>query len=487
MRNARPTASKRQRDERGLLYRWLVQAAERGSDRAIVYRDTYLSWHGLLHRVDRRASELAAMDIRAGDWVGLMLGNVPDLVILSLAAARLGATVVPLDPTLGSRDLHPILSAAPLRALITRPRGGESAPASALPDRSRREIVPEARRRLQGTLLGCAIYPRRGAQTDSRMEAVIFTSGSAGEPKGVARTADILAATTDTVRAHLDLGSRDRILAAVPLFHGYGFDLGLALALRCGATLILEDEFNAKRMHKALREQGATFCPGIPTMYESLAMQSGARPRSGSARFLCAGAPLEAGLAERFHRRWGARLLSCYHTTEAGPISIDQRGLNPASVGKPLDGIEVRVGNGKAEGPIWVRGPAIAPVLVGKRSAPGRIPVGGLDAAGWLRTGDVGRLDRLGRLYLGGREDDLVKVDGRRVALGEVEACIEAFPKVAAARAFVVSDPLTGAVVIAKVVPSGDCAPEEIIDHCARNLASYKVPRRVRFVKELSL
>src|SRR6476469_7605085 len=117
-----------------LLYEWLsTVSTERGSGKALVYRDTYLSWRGLLHRVDRRAQELHAMGIAPGTWVGLMLGNVPDFVILSLALSKIGAVVVPLDPTTGNRELEMVLEAAPLRALITRPRGGETGQPSAGP------------------------------------------------------------------------------------------------------------------------------------------------------------------------------------------------------------------------------------------------------------------------------------------------------------------------------------------------------------------
>src|SRR6185369_6434771 len=98
---------------------------------ALVYRDTYLSWRGLLHRVERRAQEFASMSIGEGHWVGLMLGNVPDFAILALALSKIGATVVPLDPTTGGRDLSLIMDHAPLRGLITRPRGGVEASALA--------------------------------------------------------------------------------------------------------------------------------------------------------------------------------------------------------------------------------------------------------------------------------------------------------------------------------------------------------------------
>src|SRR5947199_7617170 len=116
------------------LYDWLSSvASNQSSGKALVYRDTYLSWRGLLHRVDRRAQELHALGIGAGSWVGLMLGNVPDFVILALALSKIEAVVVPLDPTTGNRELEMVLEAAPLRALITRPRGGEAGQTAAGP------------------------------------------------------------------------------------------------------------------------------------------------------------------------------------------------------------------------------------------------------------------------------------------------------------------------------------------------------------------
>src|ERR1700690_2601157 len=184
-----------------LLYQWLTTvASDRGSEKALVYRDTYLSWRGLLHRVDRRAQELHSMGIGPGAWVGLMLGNVPDFVILTLALSKIDAVVVPLDPTTGNRELEMVLEAAPLRALITRPRGGEGGPASAglpyyaspaaarPPAAPPTKFVPESRRRLQGTLLTCGLYKRASlanlADGPGSPDVVQLTASIGGDPNG---------------------------------------------------------------------------------------------------------------------------------------------------------------------------------------------------------------------------------------------------------------------------------------------------------------
>src|SRR5947209_3155047 len=128
--------------EEFVLHKWLIEATRtRGSAKALVYRDTYLSWRGLQHRVERRVQEFGAMGISKGHWVGLMLGNVPDFAILTLALSKVGATVVPLDPTTGARDLSLILEHAPLRALITRPRGGVETQQQPTPEEKNRESL----------------------------------------------------------------------------------------------------------------------------------------------------------------------------------------------------------------------------------------------------------------------------------------------------------------------------------------------------------
>jgi len=490
-----------------LLFKWLTEAArQRGSAKALVYRDTYLSWRGLSHRVDRRVQEFRAMGISEGHWVGLMLGNVPDFAILALALSRLGATVVPLDPTTGGRDLSLVMDHAPLRGLITRPRGGvEAGQASAgggaavappaAPSRGQEGL--ESRRRLQGTLLTCSIY-KRTAKSPGDAAVVLFTNDSSGDPKGVLRTDSNLEHGAVLAAKALDVTPEDRILTTVPLYHAYGFDLGLVLALRFGATLYLEDEVAPKRIVKLLRDQEIDFLPGTPGLYAGLAKLPTAKPlKIKRARYFSAGSALPESTAEAFRERWSVRILPMYHTTETGTVACDKKPTVEGSVGKAIEGVEVRVGDGKRPageaGPVWVRSKAIAREVVGP-SAPlyargkkdaGAVPVGGFDAQGWLRTGDVGHLDKGGRIFLTGREDQLVKVDGKRVALGEVEGCLESFAKVKAAKARVITDPLGGPMVVAKVVALSKCLAEEIIDHCAKNLAPYKVPRRIEFCEEL--
>jgi long-chain acyl-CoA synthetase len=280
----------------------------------------------------------------------------------------------------------------------------------------------------------------------------------------------------------------------VPLFQAYGFDLGLALALRYGATLYLEDEVAPKRVVKLLREQEIDLLPGTPALYAGLAKLPTAKAlRIKRARYLSGGSHLPEATAEAFKNRWGVRIIPVYHTTEASLIAVDRKGGTPDTVGKVIDGVEVKLGEAKSGdekdkgAPLWVRGKAVSKQFVGTplRRLGGETPVGSSDAQGWLRTGDTANIDKAGRIFLVGREDQLVKVDGKRVALGEVEGCLESFPKVQRAQVIVVTDPLGGPIIVANVVAIGKCGAEEVIDHCAKNLAPYKVPRRIVFCESL--
>ena len=496
-----------------LLYDWLKKSAKaQGNNKAVVYRDNYLSWRGLLHRVDRRAQEFKAMGIRPGAWAGLMLGNVPDFVILALALSKLKATIVPIDPTTGSRELELILAAAPLRALVTRPRGSEgsiTATGSTAPPVVRgrgvrapspqpevnTDDVPEIRRRLQGTLLTCSVFKRPNPSFGAEPVSVMFTADSLGDPKGVLRTSENMISTVDNIVEALDINNETRILTAVPLFHAYGWDLGLLPVLRTGATMYLEEEISARRVAKLLREHSIDLLPGTPTMYAELSRLPTAKLlKIKGARYLSGEARLDTEVADTFYSKYGIRLISCYHTTEAGAIAIDRAAKTPKSVGKPIEGMQVKLTTGAGtkvtglkEGLLWVKARSLTPLAIGPYTdsatprKKGIVAIGETDKGGWYRTGDIAKHDRAGRLFLTRREDDVVKVEGKRVALGEVEGCLESFPKVKAAQAMVVIDPQTGAMVVAKVVAKSKCQAEEIIDHCARNLAPYKVPRRIEF------
>jgi acyl-coenzyme A synthetase/AMP-(fatty) acid ligase len=323
-------------------------------------------------------------------------------------------------------------------------------------------------------------------------EVALFTLDAGGDPKAVLRAAAQLHGIARSLGDTLGLNEESRVLCAAPLHDSQGFDFGLLAALPHGATLFLDDGTAGPRMAKLLVDHRISLYTSTPRDYAALARVSSTYSLEGQpTRFVCSGPPVPEVVARAFHRRFGRPLHSCYQSCEAGPVAIDLPGEDSASVGKPFANVELRIiptegdpGGNNESGAILVRSPSIAPrCLPDLPSRKGEIPIGRTSPDGWLRTGDRGSLDSQGRLYLHDREDDLVKVDRRRVALGEVESCLERVDTVRAALARVEYDDTGSSRIVVTVTPGGRCRPKLLIDHCAKQLAPYKVPSHIEIAE----
>jgi long-chain acyl-CoA synthetase len=487
-----------------LLFEWLENAVQSrsaagGSGHAVIYHDTYLSWRGLLHRVERRARELAAMGIQAGDWVGLMLGNDPEFVVLALALSKLDAVIVPIDPTTSGRDLDMTLEATPLRAIVTRPNAIDplATPSGTLRLGSLQHpprLSAESRHRISGTLLTCALYPwnRPLLEGTEKPAVVLFTMDSGGDPKAVIRGSAQCRGIASTLGEAFALGPNSRILGAAALYDCQGFDFGLLAALPHGATLYLDDGTAGPRLAKTLGDQAIDLYAATPRDFAALARVTHAKAlHERPARLICSGVPLPASVARACQQRFGVPVLSCYHSCETGPAAVDFEGLAPESVGAPLPGVEIRIASSDGAalamgttGNIWVRGAGVATTFLPALPMRGRrIAVGRGLVDGWLRTGDVGHFDRANRLHLSHREDDIVMVDRKPVALGEIESCLESLAHVKAAQAHVEYDDAGSTHIVVRITPGGHCKTSAMLDHCAKRLAPHKVPRRIEIVE----
>jgi acyl-CoA synthetase (AMP-forming)/AMP-acid ligase II len=234
------------------------------------------------------------------------------------------------------------------------------------------EAGAEVRRRLQGTLLTCSVYKHNQLDLDVDPLAILFTSDSLGDPKAVLRSEKNTIAAVDQAIAALDLDADSRLLVAVPLFHAYGWDLGLLPTLRLGATMYLEEELSARRIGKLIREHKidvlARHAADVRRPQPPADRQEarGRQPALPGRRLR-----LDQLVADDFATKYGIKLLSCYHSTEASTIALDDTGKSPTSVGKPLAGVDVRVTgpDGKPvvgkEGLVWVRSKALSPHALG--------------------------------------------------------------------------------------------------------------------------
>ena len=430
---------------------------------------------------DRLTAVFLEAGVREGGVAGLALGNSPTFPAAFLALCRLNATVALLPPQYGRSELKAIADGIGLSSIVVEaeagPRVAAAMPiASATASDGLRVLVPASTEEVSAT---------------SEDEALLkFSSGSTAEPKGIALTADNVLAEAENVTTTLDLGRGDRILSGVPLFHSYGFDLGVLPTLYSGATLLLEDSFVPRRTMRRLAYRVAAFL-GVPAQYRAfLATRIDKTPDLSAVRWLLScTAPLAPEVVTEFLGRFGAPICQHYGSSETGAVTThlpSEVGSRPDSVGRPMSGVEVSVIEGGqpvtpgSEGDVVVESKAVAQrYALGAPSGPSPL----MDGA--FRTGDIGRMDSDGFLTLVGRRDAMINVGGLKVSPAEVSATLERHVAVSEAAVLGLPDGRSEEVVYAVVALSEPVGEQELIEFCREALAEHKVPRRIEIRDEL--
>jgi long-chain acyl-CoA synthetase len=460
---------------------------------ALVCGDETIGRDELWERVARLAHALADRGIEPGDSVALLLPNTPDFAVAFLAVAQLRAVAVPLNPQFKKAELAFCLRDCQARAVLTDATGERVCRAIAprvSPWREATQIVTGL-----GALAESGPALAAGGRSPDEVVVAQYSSGSSGRPKRVPRTHHQLRAEVEAYAATIGLGPGDTILGTIPLFHTYGLGCCLLAALASGATLTLLEAPQpfalARERALALLDRGeVTVLPAVPLIFRLLAESDAGADLSGVRLCLSAGNALPRSTFDAFRRRFGVPIRQLYGLTETGAVSVDaDDDPVPASVGHPIAGVEVAIldGTGTAlppdrTGEIAVRGPGVTSGYAGVPDALNRDAFRG----GWFRTGDRGRLDATGRLFLTGRSKLLIDVMGDKVDPIEVEDVLAVHPKVREVVVVGVAGPVEGEQLIkAVVVADGRCADRELIRYCQERLANYKVPKLVEFRDEL--
>ena len=413
---------------------------------------------------DRLAQLLREGGVVEGRVVGLALANSPRFLSAFLALCRLDATVALLPPQYGAGELGAIAGGVGLTSIVAD-RETAAGIADAIP--------------IAGSSRGDGLEVLEPATTvdsaTSERDALLkFSSGSTAQPKGIALTAANVLAEIDNITMTLTLGPADRILAGVPLFHSYGFDLGVLSTLYAGATLELEDAFVPRRTLGALG--GVTVFLGVPAQYRALlATRLAAVPDLSAVRWLLScTAPLAPETVSEFMDRFGVPICQHYGSSETGAATThvpSEVRARPASVGRPMAGVRVAVND---DGEVVVSSAAVARGYV--LGAPeGQSPLRG----GGFRTGDIGSIDSDGFLTIVGRRDAMINVGGLKVAPAEVAATLERHEAVSEAAVLGMPDGRGEEVVYAVVALSTPADEEELLAFCRDEIAEYKVPRRI--------
>ncbi|MQX35553.1 malonate--CoA ligase [Roseospira navarrensis] len=442
----------------------------------------------------RMARALADRGVRKGDRVAVQVDKSPEALVLYLACLRGGFVFLPMNTAYRPDEVDFLVGNAEPAAVVCRPTDEETVRGIAA--RHGDPLVLTLGTDGTGSLVEAADaapadFPVVACAADD-LAAMLYTSGTTGKPKGAMLTHRNLAANGLDLVESWRFTADDVLLHALPIFHAHGLFVACHCVLLAGASMIWLPGFDRAEVLRHLPR--ATAFMGVPTFYvRLLAGDDFDRAACASMRLFTAGsAPLLAETHEAFSARTGHAILERYGMTETGmltgnPYDAERR---PGSVGFPFPQVEVRVADDADTplptgeiGGIQVRGPN---VMKGYWRLPGKTAEE-FTADGWFRTGDVGRIDDRGYLFIVGRAKDLVISGGYNVYPKEVESVIDDLPGVVESAVIGVPHPDFGEGVVAVVVPEGAGAPDEaaVIAHCKDHLANYKTPKRVFFVPEL--
>ncbi len=470
-----------------------------GDSIALFSRGRPTTYGELREQVDSMRGGLAGLGIGSGDRVAIVCNNSRYFVVAYLAVLGLGAAAVPLNPTSPAPEIAREITAVGAKAAIVDPVAASAWAVIAPACPTVEHVVATDGSVIEGAvgfdeLLSHTSVPIVEVEPDA-LAVLIFTSGTAGSPRAAMLTHGNLRSNIDQSRtAVVGVQSDDVVYGVLPLNHIFGLNVVLGLSLARGATVVLVNRFDPATALDTIRERGVTVVPGAPPMWIAWSQFEEAPADSfASVRLALTGAAkMPEDAIRRLEQRFGLRLSEGYGLTEASPTVTSSAGLQikPGSIGKVLDGMEVRLVDEEGDdvlsgdpGEIWVRGPNVFAGYFEDPEATARA----LTADGWLRTGDIAVTDGDGYLYLVDRAKDLIIVSGFNVYPAEVEEILAMHPGVADVAVVGVPHPYSGEAVKAYVVqaPGAHLDEEQLIAHSSANLARYKCPSKILFVDEL--
>jgi long-chain acyl-CoA synthetase len=504
---------------------------------AIIYYGTRLSYAQFAHHANRFATALQRLGVNKGDRVAIALPNIPQYPIAFYGALLAGAVVVPTNPLYTEREMqhqladsgacvlvmldtfYPIVRAVRkqtalehiivtspadflpplLRALYPLSQRHAQSPE---PHLTRKELHDDQALHVMHTLLESHTGDDRAVFTSpepvqaSDLAVLQYTGGTTGLSKGAMLSHQNLLANAMQTRAWIPQAreGEEVVLCVAPFFHAYGLTVGMNFSLLAAASMVLLPRFKAKDVVKAIHRYHPTIFPGIPTMYLAVMREAGKHPEDLRSIHYCisGAAPLPAQVQSDFEAITGGRLVEGYGLSEASPVTH----CNPlteqcrtGSIGLPLPGVEAAIVNQETGEPVpagsvgelVVRGPNIMQGYWNRTEETGQT-----FRNGWMRTGDLGKMDEDGYFSIVERVKDVIIASGFKVYPREVEEVLFRHPAVAEAAVAGVADAYRGETVAAFVVlkPGMEASEEtrrELLQYCAQELTAFKVPKILEF------
>ena len=437
------------------------------------------------------AQRLAAAGARPGDRVLVVGENCAALVALLFAIARIGAWPVLVNARLSAREIDAIRDHCTPRRIVYLAHVSTEAAAHAARHGATESLVVDGMGDLRMGSQDAQCLPETdAAETSSQVGALVYTTGTTGDPKGVMlthRNLLFIAKVSSTLRK---LVPGDRVYGVLPISHVYGLASVCLGTLFAGACLQLESRFSPGAFAHALAHSGITVAQGVPAMYVRLLeylRSSGQSFTAPQLRFLYAGgSPLDPKLKADVEQLSGLPLHNGYGLTETAPTVTQTRLESPradCSVGTAIPGVEIRIVDASGRdvaagepGELQVRGPNVMRGYYRNAELTART----IDADGWLETGDVARKEEDGALFIVGRTKELIIRSGFNVYPAEVEAVLNAHPAVLHSAVLGRAVPGNEEVVaFVELAPGCKASVDELMQFAGERLAPYKRPAEI--------
>ncbi|QIR37153.1 long-chain fatty acid--CoA ligase [Tolypothrix sp. PCC 7910] len=472
---------------------------------AIAYGNVRISYQELYGSIQDLSNDLSIAGIAQGDCVALVLPNIPEFAIAFYAIAKINAIALPINPLLKEEELRYYIIDSNARAIITNSDGVDIS----------RKIISKLDKKIELIVINDikltnqvnhSIIPENTSNFNGDV-LYQYSSGSTGRPKRVCRSQNNLYHEVINFTQTTNISSADNILCLVPLYHAHGLGNCLLAALNNGATLVILEQvtnqgkalevpfvFRRARVLELIEKEQITILPAVPYIFNTLAETPDDNQVDVSSLKLCfsAGNFLSKEIFDKFLQRFNIPVRQLYGCTEAGSIAINlDSDLTSTynSVGCPLKNIEIKIIDDAGKelpfgniGEIVIKSPALTKGYCDKPKLNQQVFQNGT-----FFTGDLGKKDVVGRVYITGRKQIFIDTGGHKVDPLEIEKILITHNQVKEAVVVGIKGSYAGEIIKAVIVPQNQdiCDEKEILSYCKGKLADFKVPKVIEFRNEI--
>lgn len=490
----------------------LEEAAKKNkNDVALVFEGQKTKWGDFNNYVNRLSHALMELNVSVGDRVAIWMSNCPEYMYAYYTNGRIGSVSVPINTFLKADEVAFILNDSGTHTIYLTPDYYEEFQKAASKIRTVKNVIINATEKEFNSIFRTrdpkfqyfqlqSFLKREPSTTISRtfsdedLAVLIYTSGTTGFPKGAMLTHKNLISNAEMCNKILVLTKKDRMLLFLPMFHSFTELVCMVLPVYLGIRTVVLPKIDPTKIKNALIKNRPTVFIGVPTVYNSMAQAklSGLKRKLNPVRLYVSGAaPLAQDILNRFIHLYQRPLIEGYGLSEASPVvSVNLPGKEvPLSVGKPLPGIDVKIVDENEKevkvdevGEIILRGNNI---MKGYWKQPEETEKALKN--GWLFTGDMGKKDENGNLYIVDRKKDMLLYRGQNIYPREIEEAIYNHPKVKECAVVGVKDAQKGEIPKAYIsLKDGEkCTEKEMREYLKEKIANYKLPRYIKFLDDL--